>query len=421
MGTTVKNTLGPKSKEIIEIIDKHSAKNYEPYPFVVKETEGPWLIDSDGNKALDFLSAYSSVLTHRNKAVIEAVKKEMEEGSDLVSRAVYSEKYADFAKLLTKLTGYDRVLPKSDGGSVTDTAITALFMHAHNRGIEKPEVILTEDYFHGRPLVYASNAKFDPDQCRGKGPAVPGIVVVKDDPEAIKAAINENTIGIFIETHKGEGGPLFSTKEHFMAIREIANENNLFFGADEIQTGLGRCGYFMAWQEYGEEARPDFVTLGKALGGGIIPVSAIIGTEEFMSVFTPGTEGSTFGGYPIACAAACASLNYIVENDISKKAIELGEYFVEKIQGIPNVNVENRGLLIRLEIKGIKSAKPVCQELLLGDRSPRVFMKHGHYDEAKDTAYARIAPPLGAMTKELIDEAVENTIKPVLLEFVKNS
>ena len=419
MGTIEKKTLGPKSKERIETIDKYSANNYAPYPFVVKEAEGPWLIDSDGNKALDFLSAYSAVLSHRNKPVVEAVKKEMEEGSDLVSRAVYSEKFGEFAELLTKLTGYDRVLPKSDGGSVTDTAIAGLFMQAYKRGIEKPEVILTDDYFHGRPLVFASNAKFDPDQCRGKGPAVPGIVVVKDDPEAIKAAINKNTIGIFIETHKGEGGPLFSTKDHFMAIKNIAKENNLFFGADEIQTGLGRCGHFMAWQEYGEEARPDFVTLGKALGGGIIPVSAVVGTEEFMSAFTPGTEGSTFGGYPIACAAACASLNYIVENDIPKKALELGEYFVEKLQGIPNVNVENRGLLIRLEIKGIKSAKPVCQEMLLGHREPRVFMKHGHYDEAKDTAYARIAPPPGAMTKELIDDAVENTIKPVLLEVTK--
>lgn len=416
MESKEKYTLGPKSKENIEVIDKYSARNYAPYTFVVKKTEGPWLIDSDGNKALDFLSAYSAVLTHRNKAVIDAVKKEMEEGSDLVSRAVYSERFADFASLLTKLTGYDRVLPKSDGGSVTDTAITAMFMHAHKRGIEKPEVILTEDYFHGRPIVYATNARFDPDQYLGKGPAVPGIVVVKDDPEAIKAAINKNTIGIFIETHKGEGGPLFSTKEHFMAIRKLANENDLFFGADEIQTGLGRCGHFMAWQEYGEEARPDFVTLGKALGGGIIPVSAIVGTEKFMSAFTPGSEGSTFGGYPIACAAACASLNYIVENDIPGKSIELGNYFVEKLQGIPNVSVENRGLLIRLEIKGVKSAKPVCQEMLLGDREPRVFMKHGHYDEAKDTAYARIAPPPGAMTKELIDKAVENTIKPVLLE-----
>ncbi|MFH0876420.1 MAG: aminotransferase class III-fold pyridoxal phosphate-dependent enzyme [archaeon] len=407
--------LGPKSAAIIERINKHSATNYLPYPFVVEKAEGAWLIDPDGNKALDFLSAYSAVLTHRHKGVIEAVEREMKEGSDLVSRAVYSSRFADFTDKIHEVTGYDRVLPKSDGGSATDSAISGLLMHGFVRGIKNPEVILTKDYFHGRSWVFASNALFDPDQSYRRIPKAPGIVVVDDNIDAIKAAVNDNTIGIFIETHKGEGGPLFSNKNYFLAIKTLAKNRNLFFGCDEIQTGLGRCGYIMAWQEYGEVARPDFVTLGKALGGGIIPVSAVVGNEEFMKIFTPGSDGSTFGGYPIACAAAVASLNYIVSENIPKKSLELGDYFVKKLKAIPNINVENRGLLIRVEIKGIDTAKYVCLEMLVGkNRNPRVFMKAGHNDPIKKVAYTRIAPPPGAMTKELIDEAVEKTIAPIL-------
>ncbi|MEK6917247.1 MAG: aminotransferase class III-fold pyridoxal phosphate-dependent enzyme, partial [Nanoarchaeota archaeon] len=213
----------------------------------------------------------------------------------------------------------------------------------------------------------------------------------------------------------GEGGPIFSDKEFLVGVRNLCNEYNLFLGLDEIQTGLGRCGYIMAWQEYGEEARPDFVTLGKALGGGIIPVSAVVGTEKFMKVYTPGSDGSTYGGYPIAAAAAVASLKYIEQEGILEKSRELGNYFVEKLRKeLLNVVVENRGMLIRVELKGVKTAKYACQEMLLGNKNPRVFMRHGHYDEHKDVAYTRIAPPPGAMTKELIDLAVEKTIAPTL-------
>ncbi|HLB58560.1 MAG TPA: aminotransferase class III-fold pyridoxal phosphate-dependent enzyme [Bdellovibrionota bacterium] len=407
--------LGPKSAAIIIRINKHGATNYTPYPFVVQEAEGPWLFDPDGNKALDFLSAYSSILSHRHKDIIKAVKDEMDNGSDLVSRAIYTSRFADMVDIICDLTGYGRVHPKSDGGSAADSAISGLLMHGHGRGIKAPEVILTENYFHGRAWIFGSNALFDHDQSFRRVPRAPGIVVVKDDLDSIKKAINKNTVGVFIETHKGEGGPLFSTKEYFLGLRKLTKEKGIFLGSDEIQTGLGRCGYMMAWQEYGEEARPDFVTLGKALGGGVIPVSAVVGTEEFMSVFIPGSDGSTYGGYPIACAAACAALKYIVEDNIPQKALEIGDHFVKKLKNIPNINVENRGALIRVEIKGAKTAIHACHELLLGkNRNPRVFMKHGHANSEKKVAYTRIAPPLGAMTKELIDEAVEKTIAPVL-------
>ncbi len=412
--------LGPKSEDLIKRVNSTLATNYDPYKFCVDKTSGPWMIDADENKALDFLSGYSSVLTHRNEDVIRALEKEMRYGSDLVSRAVYTSKLAEFGELVNEATGYDRVLPKSDGGSATDSAISGLLMHGYEMGINNPEVILTENYFHGRPWIFASNAKFDSDQSFRRNPRAQGVVVVKDNVQEIAKAINKNTVGLFIETHKGEGGPLFSTKEHYMAIRWLAKDMGLFLGCDEIQTGLGRCGYMMAWQEFGEEARPDFVTLGKALGGGIYPVSAVVGTEEFMRVYIPGSDGSTWGGNSLACAAACASLNYIMEKDIPGKAKELGDYLASKMEGIKGVKTEHKGLLMRIDVKGIETTKYACLEMLLGEnRNPRVFMKHGHNDPEKNVAYTRIAPPIGAISKELINRAVKKTIKPVLIDAQK--
>jgi ornithine--oxo-acid transaminase len=398
--------LNPESARLIQRIDRHSAQNYTSYPFVVAETDGAWLVDPAGERALDFLSAYSAVLTHRHAGVREAVTKAMTR-IDLTSRAVYTTAFADMVEAVAEATGYDRVLPKSDGGSATDSAISGLLMHGAERGIKAPEVILTEDYFHGRTWIFASNALFDPSQSDRRLPRAPGIVVVPHTPQAVEAAINE--------THKGEGGPLFTSKETFMRIRRLAQRHNLFMGCDEIQTGLGRCGHMMAWQEFGEAARPDFVTLGKALGGGYVPVSAVVGTNAFMSVYQPGTDGSTFGGYPMAAVAACASLKYIIEEDIPKRALGLGAYFASQLRQISNVTVDHRGLLIRVELHDADTAEFACKEMLLGKgRNPRVFMKHGHGDRDRHVAYTRIAPPPGAMTEELIDNAIEHTIGPVL-------
>ncbi|MFH1133062.1 MAG: aminotransferase class III-fold pyridoxal phosphate-dependent enzyme [Nanoarchaeota archaeon] len=406
--------LGPRSAEIIRRIEQRSAHNYHPYPFVVERAEGAWLYDPDGNRALDFLSAYSAILSHRHPKVVAAVKRELESGSDLVSRAVYSSRYADFVDAICQFTGYDQVMPKSDGGSVTDSALSGLFMHGHERGIAHPEIILTKEYFHGRGFLFQSNALFDDEQSHRKRPRSPGIIVADHNPAAVEAAITPHTVGIFMETHKGEGGPLFTDEKTFLGIRNVARKHGLLFGCDEIQTGLGRCGYPLAWQEFGMSARPDFVTLGKALGGGIIPVSAIAGTEEFMRIFTPGSDGSTFGGYPIACAAAVASLAAIEEENIPAKSRWLGGYVAKKLR-MHGFSVDHRGLLVRLEIPGSVSARQQCEEMLLGqDRDPRVFMKHGHHDAKRGVAFARIAPPPGAITEELIDLAVDRTIAPVL-------
>ena len=407
--------LGPKTKEIIEKTDKYSSNHYARYSFAPIYAKGPWLYDADGNKALDFLAGYSSILTHKLDEAFAAYTDEYYNGTDLISGALYNKPYAEFLELITNLTGYDKVNPKSDGGTATDSAISALLNHGKPRGIKSPEAILIEQYFHGRTWIFGSNALFDDDQKYNRNPQAGGIRVVKNNLKDIEDAINENTVGIFMETHQGEGGPLFNSKEHFLAIRKLTKDKKIFLGCDEIQTGLGRCGYLMAWQEFGEEARPDFVTLGKALGAGLVPVSMTVGTEEFMSILKPGSDGSTYGGYPLAGRVGTAVLNYIQRNDICKRATKIGDYFTQKLAGIPGIKTDHKGALIRVELEGVKTAKYACLEMLLGkDRNPRVFMKHGHYDPIRDVAYTRIAPPIGAMTEELIDLAVEKTIIPVL-------
>src|SRR3989339_826897 len=309
--------LGPKTKEIIEKTDKYSSNHYARYSFAPIYAKGPWLYDADGNKALDFLAGYSSILTHKLDEAFAAYTDEYYNGTDLISGALYNKPYAEFLELITNLTGYDKVNPKSDGGTATDSAISALLNHGKPRGIK----------------------------------------VVKNNLKDIEDAINENTVGIFMETHQGEGGPLFNSKEHFLAIRKITKDKGIFLGCDEIQTGLGRCGYLMAWQEFGEEARPDFVTLGKALGAGLVPVSMTVGTEEFMSILKPGSDGSTYGGYPLAGRVGTAVLNYIQRNDICKRATKIGDYFTQKLAGIPGIKTDHKGALIRVELEGVKTAK----------------------------------------------------------------
>ena len=194
---------------------------------------------------------------------------------------------------------------------------------------------------------------------------------------------------------------------------EAAREHNIPIAVDEVQTGFYRCGHLWAWQESGLKYRPDAMVLGKALGGGIMPVSALVGTEEFMSVFTPGSHGSTFGGFAPACAVACSVIDYVREHpEMGARANEIGARFAKNLAGIPNVSVRNRGALIALQIEGISTTEPLCLEMLLGEHDPRVFMKHGHV--YGNTAYVRIAPPILAIENSMIDEACHNTIAPVL-------
>ena len=406
--------LGKRSRATIAKIEKYSAHNYAPYEFVVHKAKGAWLYDPEGNAALDLLSAYSSIPVRHNWDVpIQALTDAYEfSGADHTSRGIYSVQYGEFVEKLALLTGFARVLPASDGRSSTEPVIDVCMMHASQRGIENPEVIVFKNYFHGRARTFSTNAAFDLGQSAGKGAAIPGLRVVEHSAEAVRQAINKNTVAIFMEIHRGEGGPLFDDGT-YVEVHELAREYGLFIIVDDVQAGLYRCGYLLSYREFGEAYRPDAVVLGKALGGGEIPVSALVGTEEFMSVLTPGTHGSTFGGYPRASVVASAVLDYFRDHaEIGGRMKAIGARFVKNLSGIPNVDVENRGALIALKVRGIPSTEPLCKEMLCGEWDPNVFMKHGHRHEG--WAYTRISPP-GCITNEEIDKACANTIRPVLL------
>ncbi|MBI5004240.1 aminotransferase class III-fold pyridoxal phosphate-dependent enzyme [Candidatus Kaiserbacteria bacterium] len=414
------------SAESRRVTDKHSAQNYNRYPAVAVASKGAYFWDPEGNKILDLLSGYSAVLTHSWKFVIFALVRFLLNPRcclDLVSNVIYSVPYAMFCEAITRFTEFDRVLAKSDGGSATESAATALFLHAERRGIKKPKVVLIENYFHGRGRSFTTNARFDVDQYKGKGPRSRGFIVVPRTIKAIRSVLaRDDVIGIILEMHRGEGGPLFDHGE-YREIIQIARTLGKYVVLDGIQDCFYRCGDRLSFQEYDTEEhiyRPDAVVLGKALGGGLLPISALVGTDEFMSVFAPGTDGATFSGSPLQCVVATAVIEYLEKHGdaIGKRSKEIGRRFAENLKDIPHVDVEYRGSLIGLRIRGITSAESLCRRLLAGEYGQRIFMKHGHvYDDPHygRIAHVRISPPILAITDEMIDEACR-AIRVALLE-----
>jgi len=420
--------LGPKGEELF-LKSKFDAGHYELMPFIVEKAKGAWFTDVDGNRAVDYLAGYSAILDHNNPSIKKALIKHLaQDGADLVSGVLTSPEYLNLCERLCNFTGFDKFLAKSDGGAATDSAFKGLLRHGLERGIENPEIIMWEDYFHGRTVPFSAGATFDehqqvglPENLRKNIKNIPFF-----DYQALEDVINPNTVGMFIEVHQGEGGPKFSNFEDYKQVMEIARKHNLIVGADEIQTGFGRCGYNMSHEEYSkedEELRPDFITIGKAIGAGACPVSGILGNKKFMSIYTPGTEGSTYGGCPRSSNTALAALNLIEKEKIGQKAQELGDYIGNKLDEHGIVS-EHRGSLIRIELPGVESAKPACYEMLLGENiNPRVFMKYGHTEKINgiQTAFTRMAPVIIPMHKDLklVDKTIDKTIAPTLLEAMR--
>ncbi|MBM3261535.1 aspartate aminotransferase family protein [Candidatus Kaiserbacteria bacterium] len=385
---------------VMELISKYSARNYHRLPFVADHAEGPFLYNQAGERAIDMLASYSTILVAHGWDVPINALNEVAAGKqrlDLVPNLVPNRYYARFCETVCTYTGYDRVLVKNGGTEATASALHALKLHAQRRrNIKKPEVIVIQYGFHGRvnhfQSMYASEET-----------AYPKLVTVAHSAEAVEAAINENTVGILMEIHRGEGGPLFDKTGEYRNIYTVARRHGLLIVVDEIQTGLDRCGYRMAWQKFGPQYRPDAVTLGKVLGGGLIPISALVGTEDFMSIFEPGDDGSTYGGNAGACAVATAILEYLTAHPLDKRAWEVGTRFSENLRDIPHVSVEYEGALIAVKITGLASGEPIARMLLSGRFGPRVFSKEGRVHG--NIAYVRVSPVIGTSTNETIDEA----------------
>lgn len=392
-----------KSEKIIELTNHYGAHNYVPLPIVVSKAEGIWVTDPEGNKYIDMLSAYSAVNQgHRHPKIIQALKHQADKVT-LVSRAFHSDNLGEWYEKICKLAGKDKALPMNTGAEAVETALKAARRWAYDvKGIEpnQAEIIAFNGNFHGRtmaPVSLSSEAEYQ----RGYGPLLDGFRKVDFGNETqLKEAINKNTAAVLVEPIQGEADINIPPEGYLKTIRDLCNEHNILFIADEIQAGLGRSGKLFAcdW----DNVKPDAYILGKALGGGVLPISVVLADNEVLDVFTPGSHGSTFGGNPLACAVSIAALDVIIDENLPEHSNELGEYFKSELQKInhPAIKeVRGRGLFIGVELH--ESARPFCEAL----KEKGLLCKETH------DAVIRFAPPL-VITKEELDEAL-NRIRSV--------
>ena len=390
------------SQKVIEQTNKFGANNYNPLPIVVSEAEGVWVKDPEGNKFMDMLSAYSAVNQgHRHPKIIQALKDQADRVT-LTSRAFHNDQLGPWYEKVSELTGKDMVLPMNTGAEAVETAFKAARRWAYDvKGVEadQAEVIACNGNFHGRTMGAVSLSS-DPEYKRGFGPLLPGIKLIPyGDIEALKAAITPNTAAFLIEPIQGEAGIIIPPEGFMKAARELCRENNVLFIADEIQAGLCRTGKMFACEWEGIE--PDMYILGKALGGGVFPISCIVANHDVLGVFNPGSHGSTFGGNPMACAVSIAALDVLIDEKLADRSLELGEYFVNALKEIqhPSIKeVRGRGLFIGMELT--EEARPYCEAL----KELGLLCKETH-----DTVI-RFAPPL-IISKEELDWALERIKK----------
>jgi ornithine--oxo-acid transaminase len=391
-----------KNKALIELTDKYGARNYHPLPIVISKAERIWVEDADGNRYMDMLSAYSALNHgHRHPRLIEALKDQADKVT-LTSRAFHNDQLGIFYEKLAAMTGKEMVLPMNTGAEAVETAIKAARRWAYD--VKKvpenqAEIIVCEDNFHGRTITAVSLSS-NPEYQRGFGPLTPGFKIIPyGDVEALKAAITPNTAAFMLEPIQGEAGVIVPPEGYLKAAYEVCKENNVLFIADEIQTGFGRTGQTFAcdW----EDVKPDMYIMGKALGGGVMPISAVAANQDILGVFEPGSHGSTFGGNPLACAVAIAALDVLVEEELPKRSRELGEYFIHELRKIENPvikEVRGKGLFIGMELH--EKARPYCERLM----EEGVLCKETHDNTI------RFAPPL-IITKEELDMALDKVRK----------
>jgi len=393
------------TKKYIEEAEEYVANIYHPLPVVLSKGEGVWVWDIEGRKFLDMLSAYSALNQgHRHPRIIQALKDQLEKIT-LTSRAFHNDIMGKFLEKLCKLTGKEKVLPMNTGAEAVETAIKAARKWGYLRKkVEenKAEIIVLENNFHGRTTMIVGFSS-DEQYRYGFGPFPEGFKIIPyDSAEALEKSITSNTVGFLFEPIQGEGGVIIPHEGYLQKTYEICKKHNVLYMADEIQTGLGRTGKLFCCDHEGVKA--DIIIIGKALGGGAYPVSAILADNNIMDVYTPGDHGSTFGGNPLACAVGIASLEVIIEEDLPGKSLEMGRYFIERLKNIKSSHIKEvrgKGLLIGVEInKESGTARPFCEAL----KEEGILAKETHKQ------VIRFAPPL-IIKKEEIDWALERIEK----------
>ncbi len=392
-----------------DLENRYCAQNYHPLPVVLSRGEGVYVWDEEGNKYLDMMSAYSAVSHgHANPRLVAALKAQAETLC-IVSRAFYTDKLGPFLKRACELTGQDAALPMNTGAEAVETAVKAARRWGYEvKGIaeNQAEIIVCSGNFHGRTITIISFSD-EPEYQKNFGPLTPGFKIAKyGDIDSLKALITPNTAAFLIEPIQGEGGIIIPPAGYLKACEALCREHNVLLIADEIQTGLGRTGKMLACDH--EDVVPDGLILGKALGGGIMPVSMFLAKKEVMDIFVPGTHGSTFGGNPLAAAIGLEALNILVEENLAERSMEMGTYMMGELNKLNSAmidSVRGSGLFIGIEIDpALGSAREICERL----------MARGLLSKETHETVVRLAPPL-VITKEQIDWAVDQ-ISQVLQE-----
>lgn len=394
-----------KSEAIIEQTESFGAHNYHPLPVVLERGEGVWVWDADGKKYMDLLSAYSAVSHgHCHPKVINALVEQAKKIT-LTSRAFHNTELGRFYEKLVKLTKLPRILPMNTGAEAVETAIKAVRRWGEDvKGVaaQKGEIIVCKDNFHGRTTTIISFSS-DETYKRGFGPYTPGFKLIPyGDLDALKAAITPNTVGFLVEPIQGEAGIIVPPKGYLKEAKALCEKEKIVFMADEIQTGFGRTGKLFCCEHEG--VQPDVYIMGKTLGGGVMPVSAVAATEEIMGVFDPGSHGSTFGGNPLAAAVACAALDSLVDEKLVERSAEFGEYLMTKIRQANSkhvVEVRGKGLFVGIVLnEEAKGARRFCEALM----DEGLLCKETHEN------VIRVAPPL-MISKDDLDWAIERLVK----------
>jgi len=401
------------TQQYLDEVTRCSANNYKPLPVVLERGQGAWVWDVEGKKYLDCLSAYSAVNQgHCHPAIVRAAKEQLDRLT-LTSRAFHNDQMGPFLHQVCELTGFARALPMNSGAEGVETALKAVRKWGYKvKGVPegKAEIITFAGNFHGRTITvisFSTEAQYQD----GFGPLTPGFKVLPyGDADAVEQAITPNTVAVLVEPIQGEGGVIVPPAGYLKRIRELCTRHRVLMVADEIQTGLGRTGKLFACQW--ENVRPDAMILGKALAGGLYPVSVFVADQEVMGVFNPGDHGSTFGGNPLGAAIGRAALKVLVEEKLADRARELGDWFMGELRKIESphiLEVRGRGLLIGVELDS--PARPYCEALA----QRGILCKETH------DLVVRFAPPLVVAKADLewalphIAEVLAMSFEPALV------
>ncbi|MER7689118.1 ornithine--oxo-acid transaminase [Streptomyces sp. NPDC097610] len=386
------------TERLIASADAHGAHNYHPLPVVVATADGAWMTDVEGRRFLDLLAGYSALnFGHGNRRLLDAAKAQLERVT-LTSRAFHHDRFADFCAQLAQLCGMEMVLPMNTGAEAVETAVkTARKWGYRVKGVPdgRARIVVASDNFHGRTTTLISFST-DAEARADFGPFTPGFDIVPyGDLAALRAAVTEETVAVLLEPIQGEAGVLVPPPGYLAGVRDLTRERNVLFVADEIQSGLGRTGRTFACEHEG--VVPDMYVLGKALGGGVVPVSAVVSSREVLGVFRPGEHGSTFGGNPLACAVALEVIAMLRSGEYQRRAAELGDHLHRELgllTGSGHVTaVRGRGLWAGVDIAPEYGTGREISERLM-DRGVLVKDTHG--------VTVRIAPPL-VISKEDLD------------------